>query len=71
MTDDQPRLTLADCHAMEPRYCNKGNRAMCERHGIDWAEFRENGVLLSEIEHIDDAMLHDVVALARRRQGLE
>jgi hypothetical protein len=67
----EPRLTLADCHAMTPRYCNAGNRAMCARLGIDWSDFRDNGVPLSLIEHIDDAMLQAVIAKAKERQGVE
>lgn len=71
MTDAEHRLTLADCHAMTPRYCNPGNRAMCARLGVEWSEFRNHGVLISEIEHVDDAMLQAVIAKARQRLGIE
>lgn len=72
MTDEnEPRLTLADCHAMNPRYCNPGNRAMCARLGVDWDEFRHNGVPIKDIEHVDDAMLQAVIEKARERQGVK
>lgn len=68
---DVPRLTLADCHAMQPRYCNKGTREVCERHNIDWEQLRGAGVPLSQLEHIDDAMLQAVLVKARERLGIE
>lgn len=44
---------------------------MCARLGVEWSDFRDNGVPLSQIEHIDDAMLQAVIAKARARQGIE
>lgn len=67
----EPRLTLADCHAMQPRYCNKGIRAVCERHGLDLELLRGEGIPFSDLRHVDDAMLHAVMEKAQARHDQE
>jgi len=53
-------------------YCNRGARAFCERHGINWQMFVQHGIDTKEIEHIDDAMLQRVVDYATQRtQGAQ
>lgn len=58
---DAPRLTLADCHAMQPRLCNKGLREWCAKHGLEWSQLRDQGLLLSDLERIDDALMQEVI----------
>lgn len=50
------------------KFCNRGGREFCVRHGINWQSFIEQGVDVSEVEHIDDAMLSEVIERARRRE---
>lgn len=66
----EPRLTLADCHAMEPRYCNQGIRAVLGRLGLSWPEFRDRGLPFSAFEGVDDAMVQAVLDKARERLGV-
>ena len=49
------------------KFCNKGARQFCERHGINWQVFVTQGIEISEVEHIDDEMLKTVIAQARKR----
>jgi hypothetical protein len=50
------------------KFCNRGARQFFERHGLDWSDFIKNGLDASRVEHIDDAMLRQVVAAARQRE---
>lgn len=65
----EPRLTLADCHAMEPRYCNQGIRLVLGRPGLSWPEFRDHGLPFSVFEGVDDAMVQAALDKARERLG--
>jgi hypothetical protein len=53
---------------MACKFCNRGARPFCERHGFDWWTFVTQGVEVSELEHIDDAMLKQVIERARMRE---
>lgn len=59
-------VTHADMLAC--RFCNRGSRAFCLRHGLNWQTFVQQGIDDSELSHIDDAMLNEVIAYARKRQ---
>lgn len=64
---DEPRVTLADCHAMVPRYCNNGCRDICDRYDLDWDLLRGEGLPFSQLLPIDDAMIQAVILKARER----
>ena len=52
-------------HARALHYCNKGMRAFCERHGLDFNKFRKEGLPVDELAHIDDAMLNALIERAQ------
>lgn len=58
-------VTLAD--AKELNYCNKGIRKKLKQFNLSWNEFITTGIPLSKLEHIDDAMLIDVINVAKQR----
>jgi len=60
------RITHADMMAC--KFCNRGARQFCERHGFNWQVFITQGVEIADVEHIDDAMLKQVIERARRRE---
>ena len=43
------------------KMCARGSRAFFLRHGLDWQDFLANGIDISKIENIDDAMVQQVV----------
>ena len=53
-------------HARALGYCNKGVRAFCKRHGIDFYRFRHEGIPANELSHINDSMLEKVIAEAEK-----
>lgn len=59
-------ITHADMMAC--KFCNRGARQFCERHGFNWQSFVTHGVEVSQVEHIDDAMLKQVIERARLRE---
>jgi len=55
-------------HLRRVGYCGRGAKRACERHGIDWRRaIKEGGIEVSEIEHIDDAMIRKLVEVARAK----
>ena len=60
------RITHADMMAC--KFCNRGARQFCERHGFNWQSFIEQGVEIGDVAHIDDAMLKQVIARAQQRE---
>lgn len=61
------KITLADLRALQ--FCNRGARQFCARHGINWQLLVTQGIDISEFDHIDDAMLKQVIAHVQRREG--
>jgi hypothetical protein len=57
------------CDMSALRFCNRGARLFCERHGIDWNEFVTKGIDAERVSDIDDAMLSEVIERARRREA--
>ncbi len=57
------RIYLSDIRRM--RYCHAGVRRWCAARGIDWADFVKNGVPVSRIEGIDDAMCKRLIKAVR------
>lgn len=54
---------LASC-----KFCNRGARQFFDRHGLNWSSFLQHGIDSSELEHIDDAMVRQVLDRAARRE---
>ncbi len=48
--------------------CRAGARAFIERHGLDWAEFRREGLPVEQVEATRDAMALKVAEVARGQQ---
>lgn len=48
-------------------YCNRGAREFFENQGWSWSDFRENGLDFSILEQVDDQMVTDALAHARKR----
>lgn len=59
-------VTHADLAAC--KFCNRGSRQFFERHGLNWQDFIQNGIDVSHLEQIDDAMMQQVIERARRRE---
>ena len=59
-------VTLAD-YMSTPGCCAKGGRAFAAANGIDWTDFRRNGILAEDLERIDHALIRAVIETARRR----
>lgn len=47
-----------------------GGRTWFQQHGLDWKDFIRNGVEMSVLEAIDDALAKRVVAAAKKEYGL-
>lgn len=62
-------VTHADIRAL--KYCNRGARIFFERNGLDWNDFRKNGVSFETLEAIGDGMGLAAIAEAKRRYSRE
>jgi hypothetical protein len=54
----------------ECAYCSRGSRIMAEQIGVDWSDFLKNGVALSHLEPIDDAMIQVLVNHVKTKNGV-
>jgi len=59
----EERLTFGDLH--RAGFCRKGTRKRVEAAGLDWFEFRRNGILLSDARKIEGVqpMIDDALRL--------
>lgn len=48
-------------------YCASGAREMAKRHGLDWMAFMRGEVTTDQLEHINDAMMADLIKTAKQR----
>lgn len=62
-------VTMRDVRGVKG--CAKGARAFCERHGIDWTAFLENGVDSGILDATGDHMALQLTAFARARVEAE
>ena len=54
------------------RYCNRGGRAFCLQHGINWELFLQQGIDSDILASIgDDDMVNRLIAEAKRRTESE
>ncbi len=49
----------------KPAYCAKGIRLFCKKYGIDYIDFRENGIDSEILLALNDSMANKVVEVAR------
>ncbi len=66
-----PELRLMPDDLRECNYCARGSRIMAQHIGVDWSEFLKNGVALSHLEPIDDAMIQVLVMHVKQKNGLD
>ncbi len=66
-----PSVIVRHAHLRSVGYCNRGARAFCDRHGIDWSDFKANGIDAAELLAIDDQMVRNVVEYAESTQSGE
>ena len=60
------RLTVQDCR--DCGYCVKGIREHCSLLGVDFRRMVREGIPLTEIEGLDDAIAQKCIARARERE---
>ncbi len=60
-------ITLKDMRSL--KYCAHGSREFARRHGLDWRRFVLTGIPVSELSHIDNAMLDKVIEKAKARES--
>lgn len=59
-------VTIND--VLKAKGCARGALRFCRRHGLDEKRFFSTGLPISELEHINDAMLKAVIEVARGRE---
>lgn len=65
MMDDTPRVFPR--HLQMSGFCLvPGGRDWFKVHGLDWRSFIENGIAVSEVEHIDDVMCRAAIRAAMK-----
>jgi len=62
-------MKLFHSDVMAVSFCNRGAREFCVKHGIDWGDFVRNGIEVSKVTHIDDAMLKRAITAAEAREN--
>jgi len=64
MTDEVVVLRK-DMHSL--KYCAKGGRRFCLRHGLSWNDFLDHGFPSKVLEATGDGMAMKLIEQARRR----
>jgi hypothetical protein len=57
------RVTVQNCR--DAGYCVKGVKAHCQLLGLNFKVLVREGLLISEIEHLDDAIVQRCIRTAR------
>lgn len=52
-------------HIRAAEVCASGARDWMKAHGFDWNEFLDNGIEVSRIEVLDDAIANKICAVAK------
>lgn len=60
-------ITLADARAL--KYCSRGMREMCERHGVSWEKVIKEGIESEELLLWNEAMATKIVEQAEQRNA--
>lgn len=64
MSDDLI-ITMKDVRAA--KMCSSGARLFFQRHNLNWKDFLERGICVTELSEIQDAMKDRVIEVARGR----
>jgi len=59
-------VTLQD-YMSTPGCCCDGGRAFCRGHGLDWNDFRKNGIDIEILKQFDHARIKAVMVTALTR----
>jgi hypothetical protein len=60
-------VTIND--VLKAKGCARGALRFCRRHGLDAKKlFRGGGLPITDLDHIDDAMLKKIIEVARGRE---
>ena len=59
-------VTTNDTRALQ--YCNKGVRAFCQQHNIDYQNFIKNGIDESVLANLDDVMASKLIEYAKSKE---
>jgi len=51
-------------HLMEIKYCRRGARRFCRRHGLDWSSFVAHGIPAEKLLCTGDHMAIELVKVA-------
>lgn len=62
MTDE---IIVKMIHVRKALQCSGGARKFFKRHHLDWSDFLRNGISVSKLEKIDDAMCRQVIEEAK------
>lgn len=63
-------VTLQD-YMSTPGCCCNGGRAFSREHGLDWNDFRKNGIDIEILKQFDHARIKAVIATALARYAAE
>lgn len=50
-------------------FCVRGQRRFCQQHGLDFWRLAREGLIVEELEHIDDSALQQCLEVARKRES--
>lgn len=59
----EPRVRM--CHLRALGYCSRGIRRWCAARGVDYAALLKDGIAVSEIERLGDALADRACALTK------
>ena len=62
-------ITVQDIRALGigEKYCVRGCRLMCYKHGISFQTLIKQGIPIKDIEHIEDIMVLKIIEIAKER----
>lgn len=63
MTSDSVIVTIK--HVRAAGMCASGARDFCKTNGYNWSEFIKNGIPVEQIEHINNALIKQVIKAAK------
>lgn len=63
---DETRVFIRHCR--EASMCITGVKYYCKRHDLDYKELMRNGLLVSDLEQINDPLMDQVIKLAKNER---
>ena len=69
--DSDPAFRIYPRHMRAAKVCVSGSREWCARNGFSWHEFVHDGLRVSVMRALDDAIINRLIAAAEkeRRDG--